>query len=635
MRSFVFILFLLSIVSCSLAIKIKTGDQAYELKRYPLAVDLLKQEYNSAKSAEEKLQLTDKLVKSYIKLNQYSAAYDWAKERSKFAADPTTLYDFAYQAKAVDSFDIAIRAFNTLYQDSKDRKYILEINLCKDLKDYKPSDKEVGIENLSINSASSDYAPILFENEYLVYVSDKESIVGSSIDPGTGRPHSDLYISNEEGNYAYPFSTTLNSEQSEGPVCFNETNDIVYFTRCESLAERNAYCRIYQSSRFNGEWSEAVPIMFFEEWTNVGHPAYLVSDSTLIFAVYTPDNGHDLYYSQKGERNWDEATKLPDFINSEASEMFPVIQEDTLYFSSNKRPGYGGLDIYKTYINASGSWEEPIALKPPINSGADDFSFSKYINEYDTSKSIAYFSSNRVGGKGLDDIYAYSEKTIITEDKDLDENIEDFRVNLAVRITDMQGETLPGVDVNVKGTRTTENYNTNDRGFFVTEISERESITISATKKDYFVESKTAIIESPSYYGKDTTIQINMRLEALEIGKEIVLEDIYYDLDKWDIRDDAKPSLNELINLLNENPNLSIQINAHTDCRSNDDYNLELSNKRATSARDYLINNNIASDRLTAQGFGETNPRNPCICNECSEDEHQENRRTSFTITAQ
>ncbi len=635
MRSFVLIMLLLSTFSCSLAIKIKTGSQAYELKRYFLATQLLEDEFNKANQLDQKLDLSEKLVKSYLKLNQYSNAYEWAKERSSLASETSVLYDFAYQAKAVDSIDIAIQAFNKLYQDTKERKYVLEINLCKELKDYTQTDKQVELENLSINSSSSDYSPILFENEYLVYVSDKDPLEANKIDPGTGRPHTDLFISNEEGNYSYPFSEELNTAQSEGPLCFNSTNDIVYFTRCESLEERNAYCRIYQSSRFNGEWTEGVPILFFEEWTNVGHPAYLATDSTLIFSVFTQDNEHDLYYSMKGTRNWNEATKLPDFINSEGSEMFPIVQEDTLYYSSNKRPGYGGLDIYKTYINKDGFWEEPRLLKPPVNSGADDFSYSRYINEYDPSKSIAYFSSNRIGGKGLDDLYKLYEKNIIKESTDPEQAKEKFRVNLAVRITDMNGETLPGVDVNINGTNTKEKFNTNQRGFFVTEIPDKETIVISATKKNFFVESKTTIIESPDYYGKDTTIQINMKLASLEIGKEIVLEDIYYDLDKWNIRDDAKPSLDELVNLLIENPTLNIQINAHTDCRSNDEYNLDLSNKRAASARTYLVQNNIAAARLSSKGFGESSPRNDCECEACSETEHQENRRTSFTITSQ
>ncbi len=633
MRLIYFTLFLFLLSACSLAIKIKTGAQAFDLKHYSLAAELLEAEYQQAKSKDDKLFILDKLVASHKALNQYSQSYKWLREKLNYVNDPTELYNFAYAAKSIDSIRLAKRVFQDLYKQTKDRSYVLESNLCDDLMTERNKAIEIEIENLEINSDQSDYGIQAFEDGYYVFVSSNTN-TSNDVDPGTGQAHSDLFMSNKKGDYAYPFSGALNTKLSEGAFCFSTNYDRIYFTRCESDEERDVFCRIYQSDRVLGEWTRGEPILFFPEATNVGHPAYMERDSILIFSVNSSD-GHDLYYSIRGERQWTLPEKMPDIVNSSGREMFPNVKQDTLYFSSDRKPGYGGLDIYKTYLNNEGFWTEPTLLKPPSNSGADDFNFLPIKSNDDVTQ--FFISSNRVGGKGFDDIYKITVRPsqLALEEKEEEADPDLAKVNVVIRVIDANNSTLPGVALNLKGTTLEKTLKTNNRGFAVTEIKRKDDILITTNKSGFFAESKSVKVNDPRSYKRDTTIQVDIKLSALEIGKEIVLEDIFYDLDKWDIRDDAKPSLDGLSDLLVENETLVIELGAHTDCRASDEYNLELSEKRAASAVQYLVNKGISQERMITKGYGESSPRSACICEECSEEQHQLNRRTSFTILSQ
>ncbi len=632
MRIFYIFLLFIFFSSCSLALKIKTGQQAYDLKHYKLATELLKEEYQIANTIDMKMNKAELLAKSFEEINLPNEAYIWYKQLYEFDKNEQNLVRLAKSYSRNGNFKRSKEIFTDLYKTTKNSTYILSKNLIQELEDSYKDSNSYSIENLEVNSSSSDYAPVLFENEYLVFVTDREN--GGDYDTYSGRPTSDILISNQEGSYVYDFSTTLNSKFSEGPLCFHEQFSKMFFTRCESINERDDFCRIYQSERIDGEWLEAEPMLFFNENVNVGHPAYLENDSILIFSVKEVNGNSELYYSQKSVANWSTPEAFSSPINSQWDELFPTMHEDTLYFSSSRNPGYGGLDLYSCFINKKGNWTSPVLLKPPFNSGSDDFSYNPLMptNDYEQS---AYLSSNRVDGKGMDDIYLIQKKKIENDDLLLENVEQTINVYFAVKISDTYGKALNGVEVDIIGENMEASFNTNDRGFFITDLKSKDQIKVAASKDGYFVESKFVNIPDFAQFKKDTTIQVNMQLEALEIGKEIVLQDIFYDLDKYAIREDAKPSLNQLTDLLNKNPSIQIELSAYTDCRADEAYNLTLSNNRAKSARNYLISKGINPNRVEYKGYGETLPRNPCECSDCTEEDHQANRRTSFRVIGQ
>jgi len=309
---------------------------------------------------------------------------------------------------------------------------------------------------------------------------------------------------------------------------------------------------------------------------------------------------------------------------------------DTLYFASEGHRGLGGLDVFKTYFGNNDQWIRPVNLGAPINSGADDFGY--FIDTFSTQTvDIAmqgYITSSREGGKGKDDIYRFVKSK---PEASLKEEEDAYLLNVRVltpvysRRDDPNSEILRYAPV--EGARLMidqEEVNTDITGRISRKLEMPEEFRIKGEKQGFL--SSTRTVDMSEFQVESRTVDVRLILDRIFYGKEVVLDDILYDFEKWDIRDDAKPSLDSLVILLNENAFLRISLSSHTDCRGEDDFNVDLSQKRAQSAVDYLIEKGISPRRLRADGYGETRPKVKCVCAECSEEEHQANRRTAFTI---
>jgi len=315
-----------------------------------------------------------------------------------------------------------------------------------------------------------------------------------------------------------------------------------------------------------------------------------------------------------------------------------------LYFSSDFLAGLGGYDIYKTKFDSTGKLSPPEHLEYPLNSGGDDFYLLK------NSDSTGILSSSRINGKGLDDIYSFVIKsvkdTISTNpgktniDKD---NIEK-KVYLALKVVELiyledgnpNSRTLgkkPVPDAIVSFAEENKKYKTPGNGVIIREVDFDSTYNISIGKKGYLTNSKRVHVNSKSDYDDEiNTINLTVLLDKIYFGKEIVLKNIYYDYDKWTLRDESIPTLNELYLILKNNPGYKIKIGSHTDCRGEEEYNQILSQKRAASVVDYLIGKGISKDRLESIGYGKTNLIEKCNCEDCTEQQHQKNRRTTFEI---
>ena len=642
---------LLLIAACQVTKKVKDGDTAYQLKQYSVAVDMLEKEYEKAGSKDERLRKSLYLAKSYDYLQNHAASVEWYEKANKIDPKLQVRSDLAEAFKKNDQYEKAYEIYSKLYKETRELDWSQKAQFCRQAIIQLSEVKNYNITTFSANTAYNEYSPFYLDAEHIVFTSDREGSTGGDTYKWTGNSFSDIYVTNIHGRNVVNFDAILNSDANEGTPCLSIDRDEIYFTRCESLNLRDQHCRIYFSNRPNGFWMEPEPLMFFGEDTNFAHPCLLEQDSVLVFtaAPVNSDGTYDLYYSVRVEGGWSEAELMPSSINSLGDEKFPTAYQDTLFFSSDELPGYGGLDIFKTYLKPDGSWSIPQNVGVPINSGGDDFGLV-----VDPARPFprdivlqGYISSTRTHGNG-DDIFFFTQYKEKPEDKPqediTDEDVVSRDVYISVRVVEVQYENndpngriigkepLNDVVLSVKYLDDNDQVTTDKNGRYTAQALSQASYTITATKDGYLTDAKTLSTRIPPLMKNDTTINLEIPLEKIRYDAEIVLESIYYDYNKWDIRKDAKPSLDTLKNLLLLNPSLNIELASHTDCRGEDDYNEYLSQKRAQSAVQYLEQSGITPNRLTARGYGELKPSINCNCDDCSEDQHQANRRATFRI---
>ncbi len=650
MRYIVIVIFLAAFwsYSCSVTKKVKDGETAYALKQYAVAIDFLEDEYDNAGGREAKSRKAFLLGNSYDILQKFDEAVDWYEKAKKDGYAGMTDRKLASAYKKNEQYDKALALYTALYKKERADDLRSEIQICKDASGAEDNN-QYNIIPFTVNTEYNEYSPVLFGDEYIVFTSDREGATGDDTYKWTGNNYSDIYVVSVNGFKVNNFDALINSNANEGTACFSQDLQQMFFTRCESIDLRNQHCRIYFTHRPNGFWQEPEPLMFFDEKTNFAHPCLIENDSVLIFSA-APSNGdgtYDLFYSEAVEGGWSSPELMPSSINSIGNEKFPTADKDTLYFASDGLPGYGGYDLFMTYLN-NGKWATPKNLGIPLNSGADDFGLI-----VDPKKPIdpeivkqGYFTSSRNQGSG-DDIFFYSESKPQQEkepEEKVDDKEEQYKIYVVFTLYENEyedGDPNKSIINKNKIANNTMAMRKGDRvimkktdaaGRILFEAEKGDEFLFQFSKKDYFRDSLLCRIDKNLKLRKDTTINFTMTVDKITYDKEITLDNIYYDYDKWDIREDAKPALDSLANILTVNPGLYVQLSSHTDCRGDDDYNVELSSKRAASAVAYLVTKGIRDFRLRSKGYGESVLIDNCNCDDCSEEAHQRNRRTTFTF---
>lgn len=638
------LVFILSVTSCTFTQKIKDGDTAYERKQYSVAIPLLKKEYKKLNSRVAQGKKAFLIAQSLDELGQFEASIDWYQIAYDNQFGIEALEGKANALRKNGDYKLAIEAFEELgYEIGSPYEFRKQLRACKLAMDWKKTlDKSVEIRPADINTPFAEYAPAPFTKDKIVFTSDKKIDPKSDTYNWTGNGFSNIMISTNE-NGSELFSSAINTASNEGTITFTPDKKTAYFTRCKSNNGADGYCKIYVTHKTSGNWSEPEPLSFQEENINYGQATISEDGKTLYFVANHPDGWgkDDIWYITKKSLEWSEPKLLSRSINTIGNENFPVIIKDTIYFSSDFHPGMGGLDLFKSYKMPNGNWSSPHNLKPPFNSAADDFA----ICFIDNMSKKGYFSSNRKGGEGNDDIYFFEKvKVAPTEEPvvDIEYNmlLEGYVLEKILKDpTNPNSKTLgrkplENAEVTIKSTALDTTFNVSEDGFFKIELAENTNYTFFAKKEGYLSSqarfSTIGIGKDPS--SPTQTFEIEIILDKIFQNKEIVLDNIYYDFDRWDIRNDAEPTLNALANTLKLNPSIRIELGSHTDCRGNNSYNLNLSQKRAQAAVDYLIAKGIDGLRLSAKGYGESNPEADCNCNQCTEEEHQINRRTTFRI---
>jgi outer membrane protein OmpA-like peptidoglycan-associated protein len=630
---------------------VKTGEMAFSVKQYAVAIDLLEEEYLEVNNSSDKHRKAYLLAQSYDFLQDHPNALKWYDLADQLQTSDKSSIDLAYALKKNERFEDAANLFATIYKKTKINKYRSEAEICSEaIKKMKNID-QYDIEPFSINTEYSEYSPAFFENDFIVFSSDREGSTGNDTYQTTGNNFSDLFVINKRGRQVHNFDAVINSDANEGTVCFNKTFDEIFFSRCVSKERDGQYCKLYYSKRANGYWLEPEALMFFDDKTNFFHPALIENDSVLVFsAAPNGSKTYDLYYSERVENGWTEAVLMPTTINSLGNEKFPTSYKDTLYFSSDGHLGYGGLDIFKSYL-VNGKWTKPQNMGLPLNSGADDFGLV-IDNSFKPNANLlleGFLSSSRNFANN-DDIFFFSiYPKVETEDEyEEDEPTEDiaplYSIYLAGRVVEniyKKGDpnlaiigknAIDDAYVSFSTRDSSFNLTTDESGRFLLELSTSGSHDILSKRLGFLTKEEKLFVASGSQITSDTTINIEIAMDRIVYDSEITIPNIYYDYDKANIRKDAKPSLNSLVSLLKLNPQLNIELGSHTDCRGEVDYNKDLSQRRAESVVEYLTENGIDGQRLSPMGYGESNLALNCDCDNCTENQHQVNRRTTFKI---
>lgn len=509
------------------------------------------------------------------------------------------------------------------------------------LDELRNSQRNFDVFNLAINSKYSEFSPMFHENNEVVFASANDtSIFNTRRYKWNNQPYLDLYVAkiNEESQElrnAIKFSKKVNTKYHEASVTFSPDNTTMYFTRNNygKKLKRDKkgvnHLKIYRSTKVNDEWSEASEVSFNSDNYSTGHPALSPDGKLLYFVSDMPGTigQTDIFVVDVlGDGSFSEPRNLGPNINTERKEMFPFINNEKLYFSSNGHVGLGGLDVFEAAYTEEEGFQEVKNMGKPINSRKDDFSY--IVNE---EKQIGFFASNRAGGKGDDDIYSF--KKLVVEE--VPENLNAIAGVVTELIT---GDLMPKALVTLldeNNIKLKEMVVNDDGTFLFEDLEGNTKYTIKTTRSEYFDEEVAVTTKENEVVNTEVAMRRLKEMIAVEEGiRKLKTEMIYFNFDKSYIRKDASEELDKLVQVMTEYPNMIIKIESHTDSRGKKVYNEYLSDRRAKSTRDYIIAKGIDPNRIeSAIGYGEARLINRCNGTvRCTEVEHLLNRRSEFII---
>lgn len=582
-----------------------------------------------------------KLGNAYYFNADFSKADKWYHELFALneEQEPEYYYRYSQTLKSVGDYS---KANKILENFNKKAGNDIRSKLYESQKDYlqviKANSGRYTIADAGINSEYSDYGSS-FCNNNLVFTSARDTgRVSKKVFKWTNQSFTNLYSSkiNADGNLANPklFSKIINSKFHESTPVFTKDGQTMYFTRNNYLdgkqgkdTKKVTLLKLYKATLNNGNWTNIVELPFNSNDYSVAHPALSVDENTLYFVSDMPGTfgQSDLFkVAIKLDGTYGKPENLGNTINTEGRETFPFVSgNNELYFASDGRPGLGGLDIFVTKIENNNTYSSILNVGSPINGSQDDFAF--LIN---TKDSRGFFTSNRTGGVGYDDIYSFTEtRKLLCE-----------QVLSGILIDQETGAILANEKISVfdEHFELKQEIKTDDKGYYSAEVTCGKTYYIRAYKEGYETKEDKIIIGNTS--GKtDFPLKLNKLLKPIKVGTDLTktldIPIIYFDLDKSIIRKDATFDLAKILVVMQQFPKMKIDVRSYTDSRQTEQYNSKLSDKRVKSTIDWLIKNGIEKNRLTGKGYGESQLVNHCSDGvECTELEHQANRRSEFII---
>ncbi len=717
MKTQIFLLAIFTgILLCSLdshaqKFKLNKANRKYEQFQFRKALDL----YNDVLDKDEDNEKAIiRIANIHRMVGNYEKSARWhAKVVELDAAQPEHYYHYAQALRTQGKYDKARTYYQKYAQEvPSDSRGIRLAEACDNIPNFYKDSGRYNIHKLSINSPKLDFSPAFYQNNSIVFPSGRTNKALAKKDVWSNQPFLDLYVAEKKGSFSdpKPLEGEVNTRFHEGPAAFTDTFQTMYFTRNNYIEatkkpsdEGIVNLNIYRAKREDNKWDDVEPMPFNSKEHSVGHPTLSPNGDTMYFSS-DRDGGIgrlDIWRVVQTDTGWSEPKNLGEKINTKGNEHFPFYHASgKLYYASDALPGLGGDDIYVAEKDEDG-FSFPHNVGYPLNTPKDDFGLI-----LDEEGEAGYLSSNREGGAGNDDIYAFNESGVILKglvyDKSTEEpiSVADVRliqngdtiagkptntegrfmfplvrgksykvlarkkyynanskevsakkpdsnvleikiplrkrgdINLAGKVVDAKSrQTLDNAEVSLLNQENQDSSGliTAEDGKFSFPLDWDQTYHLTAEKRRYFL--KEPINISTKEYEKPQTIDTIIEMYKLEPETVVKLENIYFDLDKWNIRPDAADVLDKLVDMMEKYPAMTIEMRSHTDSRATDTYNKWLSFKRAESSAKYVISQGIAPSRISAKGFGETQLVNECDDGvECSEEQHQQNRRTEFKV---
>jgi outer membrane protein OmpA-like peptidoglycan-associated protein len=579
---------------------VKKGDQALAIGEYFEAANQYRKAYmhTPIKERVKRGERAFKAANCYRKINYTARAIGSYMNAVRYNYQDSTAYLYLAQMQQKNGdYKKAVENYK-LYLE-KDPENILAKNGlrgCILAPDWKETPTSYTIKKEPIlNGRRTDYAPVLYGDEWeqLYLTTTRPQTKGDELSGITGIKNSDLFLAekDEKGKWTQPkeFESEVNSQYDEGACCFSPDGKTMYFTRCVSDPEYPRYAQIFTATRSDASWSSPKPLEITKDTlSSYAHPAISPDGNWLYFVSDMPGGigGLDLWRIRLTNDGLGGAENLGEPINTPGDEMFPTFRTNgELYFSSNGHPGMGGLDLFCAQQDSTGAWKVE-NLKYPMNSAGDDFGMT-----FEGLHNRGFFSTNRNDARGWDHIMSFEKPEVILSVKGW--------------VYEKDGYELPdGIVYMVGNDGTNLKLSVRSDGSFVQEIKPYVKYIFLGTCNG-FLNHKEELQVDTSKVSKEYVLQFALA----SITAPVLVENIFYEFDKADLTPESTESLDKLVKLLEENPNVTIELSSHCDYRGNDQYNLGLSQRRAESVVRYLIEHGIAQDRLSPVGYGENKPK--------------------------
>lgn len=620
--------------------KLASADKEYNNYAY---IDAIKTYERIADKGYQTAELFQKLGNAYYFNADFVKAEKWYSELFAINNDQDAEYYYRYAQclKSVDQYDKADKMMSLFNKKSgNDERAKLFDKNRNYLEVIKANSGRYTIEDAEINSEYSDYGSS-FSKEKLVFASARDTGgVSRKVFKWTNQSFTNLYESTAKtnGKLSQPkrFQSSINSKFHESTPIFTKDGTTMYFTRNNYLDGKKGndgnkviLLKIYKATQKEGKWTDVVALPFNSDQYSMAHPALSPDEKTLYFASDMPGSlgQSDLYkVTINKDGSYGTPVNLGVSVNTPGRETFPFISADNeLYYATDGRPGLGGLDIFVSKIGEDGVLAESQNVGAPVNGRADDFALL-----IDNVSRSGFFTSNREGGKGYDDIYKFIEtRKLICEQE------------LSGIVTDLDtGVPLPNTEVLLldRNFKELKRVLSDNKGYYAFEAVCGETYYVRANKPEYNTNEQKISVAKET--GKtDVPIALEKKVKPVKVGDDLAkvfgIKLIYFDLDKSFIRKDAAYELEKILIVMEQNPRMKIDVRSHTDSRQTHKYNEALSDRRAKSTIAWLEKNGIDPGRLTAKGYGETQLVNKCADGvTCTETEHQANRRSEFIITS-
>ena len=595
-------IFFLALVSILLTgcggAKLATADEQLARGEYYDASKTYRKIYNKLTKREERPlrgQVAFRMAECHRRLNQYARAAAAYQNAARYEYPDSMLY--LYMAQMQQTAGNPAAAI-TSYQEylkwhPEDQLALSGLSGARMAQAREGATRYVVRNAKLFNSRRADYSPMFLGGslDQLYFTTTTEKVTGDHRSEITGMKKGDIWFvtKDENGQWQRPQAVEgeLNTEVDEGTPSFTPDGQTMYLSRARREPNANTGVEIYTSQRSDAKWS--APVLFEitrDTISSYAHPAVSPDGNWLYFSSDMPggSGGRDIWRVNLKEREGS-LENLGEWINTPGDEMFPYVRTDSLlYFASNGHPGYGGLDLFRARLTSSGGWEIT-NMGQPVNSAADDFGITFGEGE------SGFFSSNRTDNRGYDHIYSFE--------------LPDLKILISGWVLDRDEEPVPNAVIRIVGNDgSNQKQVARDDGSFSFPLQRGVSYVMMAGARGYLNSRQEFTADDAE---EDAEYGVDFILAA--INKPQVIENIFYDYDKATLRPESTAALDEMAQVLRDNPNVTIEMASHTDRHGSDEYNIGLSSRRARSVIDYLISVGIQPDRLQSQGYGKSRPK--------------------------